>query len=460
MKNIKRKLKIAIIGAGSVSFCPTTVSDILRNVSIKTADLELALMDINQEALDISYDFCLKLKEKHNPDAKITSTLNLKEALTGADFVVTAIEKDRYFYWSQDFHIPRKYGFRQIYGENGGPGGMFHTLRNLEPMLEIAKTMEEVCPEAYLLNYTNPEAKLVGMISKATKIKVVGLCHGEQMGVDQVAKFLEIDKSELETEVCGLNHFGVITKIVHKKTGQDLYPALREKERQMEKLAHWDEYALSRIMLRLYGVWMYPGANHIGEYIAWSDQFLASAQMQYFYNPASEQPWSSKDNEPLEFIYSIAGRNWEKDMFKNEKKDIFKDAFDTDNQFTQNHEYGVPIIEAIAFNKPLKVGAVNVVNNGYAPNLPDGMVVEIPAMVDGEGIHPQKTAKIPAAIASMIATQGTITDLLYEAYVEKSRYKLLQAVMLDPTVSTYNNAVHMINEMFEMQKDILPDLKW
>lgn len=460
MKNITRKLKIAIIGAGSVSFCPTTVSDILRNGSIKTADLELALMDINQEALDISYDFCLKLKEKHNPDAKITSTLNLKEALTGADFVVTAIEKDRYFYWSQDFHIPRKYGFRQIYGENGGPGGMFHTLRNLEPMLEIAKTMEEVCPDAYLLNYTNPEAKLVGMISKATKIKVVGLCHGEQMGVDQVAKFLEIDKAELETEVCGLNHFGVITKIVHKKTGQDLYPALREKERQMEKLAHWDEYALSRIMLRLYGVWMYPGANHIGEYMAWSDQFLASAQMQYFYNPASEQPWSSKDNEPLEFIYSIAGRNWEKDMFKNEKKDIFKDAFDTDNQFTQNHEYGVPIIEAIAFNKPLKVGAVNVVNNGYAPNLPDGMVVEIPAMVDGEGIHPQKTAKIPAAIASMIATQGTITDLLYEAYVEKSRYKLLQAVMLDPTVSTYNNAVHMINEMFEMQKDILPDLKW
>lgn len=460
MKDITRKLKIAIIGAGSVSFCPTTVSDILRNKSIKTADLEIALMDINQEALDISCDFCLKLTEKYNPDAKITSTLNLKEALTDAAFVVTAIEKDRYFYWSQDFHIPRKYGFRQIYGENGGPGGMFHTLRNLGPMLEIAKTMEEVCPDAYLLNYTNPEAKLVGMIAKATKIKVVGLCHGEQMGVDQVAGFLDMDKSELETEVCGLNHFGVITKIVHKKTGQDLYPALREKESQMEKLAHWDEFALSRIMLRLYGVWMYPGANHIGEYIAWSDQFLASAQMQYFYDPASEQPWSDKENEPLEFIYSIAGRNWEKDMFKNEKKDIFRDAFDTENQLTQNHEYGVPIIEAIAFNKPLKVGAINVVNSGYAPNLPDGMVVEVPALVDGDGIHPLKTAKIPAAIAAMIATQGAISDLIYEAYAEKSRYKLLQAVMLDPTVSTYNNAVHMINEMFEIQKDILPDLKW
>jgi alpha-galactosidase len=460
MKNTTRTLKITIIGAGSVSFCPTTVSDILRNESAKTADLEIALMDINQEALDISYDFCLKLKDKYNPDAKITSTLDLREALTGADFVVTAIEKNRYFYWSQDFHIPRKYGFRQVYGENGGPGGMFHTLRNLGPMLEIAKTMEEVCPDAYLLNYTNPEAKLVEMISKATKIKVVGLCHGEQMGVDQIAGILGMDKAELDTEVCGLNHFGVITRLVHKKTGEDLYPLLREKERLMDKLAHWDEYTLSRIMLRLYGVWMYPGTNHIGEYIAWSDQFLASAQMQYFYDPASEQPWLGKGNEPLEFIYSISGRDWEKDMFKNEKKDIFKEAFDSDNKFAQNHEYGVPIIEAIAFNKPLKVGAVNVVNKGYAPNLPDGMVVEIPAMIDGEGIHPLKTRKIPAAIAAMIATQGAITELLYEAYVERSRYKLLQTVLLDPTVSTYSNAVHMINEMFEMQKDILPDLKW
>lgn len=455
-----KKVKIAIIGAGSVSFCPTTVSDILRNESMSKADLEIALMDINQEALDISKEFCMRLKDACKEDAKISATLDLREALTGADFVVTAIEKDRYFYWSQDFHVPRKYGFRQIYGENGGPGGMFHTLRNLEPMLEIAKTMEEVCPDAWLLNYTNPEAKLVGMISRATKIKVVGLCHGEQMGVDQVAKILGRDKAELETEVSGMNHFGVITKIVDKRTGEDLYPELIVREKEMEKLAQWDELALSRMMLRVYGVWVYPGTNHIGEYMAWSDRFLASAQMQYFYDPMIENPWESKDSEPLEFIYSIAGRNWEKDLFKTEKKDVFKEAFDVENKFTQNHEYGVPIIEAIAFDKPLKVGAVNVPNKGYAPDLPEGMVVEIPAVVDGNGIHPMKTQKIPAGIAAMISTQGAIADLLYEAYIEKSRKKLLQAILLDPTVSTYDNAVNLINEMFELQKDILPDMRW
>lgn len=457
---MSKKLKIAIIGAGSVSFCPTTVSDILRNKSIQNADLEIALMDINEEALKISTEFCEKLKDSCKKDAKIEATLDLKQALTGADFVVTAIEKNRYHYWSQDFHVPRKYGFRQIYGENGGPGGMFHTLRNLGPMLEIARTMEEICPDAYLLNYTNPEAKLVGMIGKATKIKVVGLCHGEQMGVDQVAKILEMGKDEIETEVSGLNHFGVITKITEKKTGKDLYPELRNKEHQMEKLAQWDELALSRVMLRVYGVWVYPGANHIGEYMAWSDQFLASAQMQYFYDPMTEKPWEDKDGEPLEFIYSIAGRNWEKDLFKTDKKDVFKEAFDAENKFTQNHEYGVPIIEAIAFDKSLKIGAVNVVNKGYTPGLPDGMVVEIPAIVDGTGIHPVHTQPIPTGIAAMISTQGAIADLIYEAYVEKDRKKLLQAILLDPTVSTYSNAVNLINEMFELQKDILPEMHW
>lgn len=456
----RKKLKIAIIGAGSVSFCPTTVSDILRNASIQGADLEIALMDINAEALEVSAAFCQKLKEKYKPDANMISTLNLREAVTDADFVVTAIEKERYFYWSQDFHLPRKYGFRQVYGENGGPGGMFHTLRNLGPMLEIAHTMEEVCPDAWLLNYTNPEAKLVGMIAQATKIKVVGLCHGEQMGVDQAAMILGRDKAELETEVSGLNHFGVLTIIRDKKTGEDLYPLLRQREREMEKLAHWDELTLSRIMLRLYGVWTYPGANHIGEYIAWSDQYLASAQMQYFYDPASETPWSDIQNDPLEFIYSIAGHNWETEMFKSDKKDVFQEAFNAEKSLAQNHEYGVPIIEAIHFDKSTKIGAVNVRNQNFAPNLPNGMVVEVPAMVDGTGIHPLKTQKIPSALAAMISVQGAIADLIYEAYVEKSKTKLLQAIMLDPTVSTYSNAVALINEIFTLQKEILPEMHW
>lgn len=461
------KVKIAIIGAGSVSFCPSTVKDIFNSEEINTLPLEIALMDIKKEALDVSFGFCQKLRDQKNPQAIISATTNLKEALQDADFVVTAIEKDRYHYWSQDFHIPRKYGFRQIYGENGGPGGLFHTLRNLGPMLEIAHAMEEVCPDALLLNYTNPEAKLVEIILKSTNIKAVGLCHGEWWGVWQVAHILGMKIEDIETEACGLNHFACLTKIVDKKTGKDLYPLLKEKEKQMPKLAHWDHDTISRLMLRLYGVWMYPGANHIGEYFAWSDAFLASAAMQFFYDPATENPWENK-NSPLEFVYtvdSIVNRDWESEMAQKDAKDIFESAFtvkDTEesSDVVQSSEYGVPIIEAIVFNKSTKIGAVNVLNDGYAPNLPNGMCVEIPAIVDGDGIHPQKTAKIPTALAAMIATQGAITELLLEAYNEKSRNKLLQAVLLDPTVSSYNNAVAMINEMFEAQKEVLPELRW
>jgi alpha-galactosidase len=152
-------------------------------------------------------------------------------------------------------------------------------------------------------------------------------------------------------------------------------------------------------------------------------------------------------------------------MAQKDVKSIFESAFtvnDTEesSDAVQSSEYGVPIIEAIVFNRPTKIGAVNVLNEGYAPNLPNGMAVEIPAIVDGDGIHPQKTSKIPTALASMIATQGAITELLHEAYNEKSRNKLLQAVLLDPTISSYNNAVAMINEMFEAQKEVLPNLRW
>ena len=258
------KLKIVMVGAGSCSFCPVTLSDILLSDLINSLPLEVCLMDIDRHALDVSFEFAKKAKEVSGRELKLWATSDLDAALADADFVVAAIEVDRYHYWSMDFHIPRRYGFRQVYGENGGPGGMFHTLRNLGPTLHIAHRMEELCPDAWLINYTNPEAKLVEAVLKLTKIRAVGVCHGFDMGVDQIAKILERDKEELEIEGCGLNHFGWMTSIRDKRTGEDLYPAFREKERQAHWLANWDEVGLSRMMLRTYGLYPYPGTNHIG----------------------------------------------------------------------------------------------------------------------------------------------------------------------------------------------------
>ena len=458
------KIKFAIIGAGSVSFCPATLSDILLNERVNSVPLSIALMDINEEALRASEGFAKEAIAISGRDVKLTATTCLETALEDADFVITAIELERYYYWSMDFHIPRRYGFRQIYGENGGPGGMFHALRNMPPMLHIARTMEKICPDAWLLNYTNPEAKLIEAVTRLTKIKAVGLCHGDGMGRHQIARFLDIPVNEIDAELIGLNHFGFFTKITRKGTGEDLYPLLKEREKQINLLAHWDEYALSRIMLRTFGLYCYPGANHIGEYIAWADEMLASAKLQYFYDPVMNDPWNG--GEVPEFIYSLSGNPTERPLEPNDKKGGAGDPAYTrhftikESKLRGSGEYGVPIAEAIAFDAARDIGAVNVPNAGFAPELPAGMVVEVGATVDGRGIHPKKAAALPPAIASMIATQGAIHRLLIEAYQEQSRYKLLQAMLIDPTVSTYHNSVALINEMCERQKEILPVMKW
>ena len=207
------KLKFVIIGAGSVCFCPATVADILLNDNICSVPLSIALMDIDERALRASETFAREAIKVSGRDVNLTATINLREALVDAAFVISGVEVDRYYYWSMDFHIPRRYGFRQVYGENGGPGSMFHTLRNLPPTLEIAHAMEEICPDAWLLNYTNPEAKLVEGVLKSTRIKAVGLCHGEGIGLDQVSQILEIPKDDIDGDVAGLNHFGWFTRL-------------------------------------------------------------------------------------------------------------------------------------------------------------------------------------------------------------------------------------------------------
>ena len=457
------KVKIAIIGAGSTSFCPATIIDILHTEGFKKLPLAITLMDISEDALMASKQFTEKVAALIKHGVQISATTFLNEALEGADFVITAIEKNRYYYWSMDFHIPRRYGFRQIFGENGGPGGMFHALRNMGPMLEIARAMEQLCPDAYLLNYSNPEAKLVEAVSKLTKVKALGLCHGEGMGLDQLSVLLDLFKQDIDADVCGLNHFGWFTRIQHKRTGEDLYPLLRERESKAEWLAHWDELGLSRLMFRTFGLYPYPGANHIGEYIAWGDEMLASAMIQYAYDPVKNDPWNG--GAVPEFIYSFSSNPTNRMLFPEEKADSAEPgylksfAINSDNLRGSN-EYGIPIAEAIATDKPYRVGAVNMLNKGYAPNLKPNMAIEIPALVNGKGIHPIKQPALPEAIAQMINTQGAIHQLLIEAYTEQSRNKLLQATLLDPTISNYNNAVALINEMCERQRDILPPMRW
>ncbi|TDL31970.1 alpha-galactosidase [Jeotgalibacillus sp. S-D1] len=459
-----KNLKVALIGAGSVSFALGALNDLVLSEKLKkNAALSIVLMDISEENLTRTFQYASDLFDSFSHPASIDQTTDLKEALSGADFVIVAIEVDRYFYWSQDFHIPRRYGSKQIYGENGGPGSMFHTLRNLGPMLTIARTMEEVCPNAWLINYTNPEAKLVEAVSKLTSINIVGLCHGMDMGIDQLAQFLEMDPEDIGVEGGGLNHFGFFTRVWDKRTGEDLYPLFYEKEEKANRLAQFDHLALSRTMFRTYGYYPYPGTNHCGEYISYAGDFYAGLPLQFRYDPTRETPWANREAVP-EFVYCASGGTLDKELHEPvlTQEKWMEEAYTFEKEKVQaSGEYAIPIIEAMFLDEEIGLNAVNLPNKGAIKGLPDDMAVETQAIVNGSGIVLKPMAvELPTAVIGTIHIQGMIHRLLIEAFEENSKTKLLQAVLLDPQAPSYYQACAMIDEMCERQKELLPPLEW
>ena len=461
-----RKLKVTLVGAGSVAFALGTLQDFVLSKRLREeTDLEIALMDISDKNLKATHDYATQMFADFESPAKIWMTTDLESSLKDADFVIVAIEVNRYFYWAQDFHIPRRYGSKQIYGENGGPGSMFHTLRNLGPMLHIARTMEKVCPNALFINYTNPEAKLVEAVSNLTSIKIVGLCHGLDIGIDQLAEMLEMKKEDIAVEGGGLNHFGFFTKIWDKNTGKDLYPLFREKEAKANRLAKFDHFALSRTIYQTYGYFPYPGANHCGEYISWAEDFYAGLSLQFRYNPMNpNEKIGDKDSRIPEFVYCAHAGSVDRELHEedNELEAWIAEQFKYKKENVKGTcEYGIPIIEAIFFDDEIVINAANLPNKGAIKGLPDDMVVETQAIVNGKGIElVPMTVELPTALIGTIHIQGTIHKLLFEAYHEGSKTKLLQAILLDPQAPTYYQACAMIDEMCELQKDILPKLEW
>ena len=454
-------LKIVVIGAGSREFGPATTADILLSDPICGQDLHLTLMDRDAQALAQTASFAHTCAATLGRQVRMSTTTSLDAALDEADHVILAIEHRRYFYWSQDFHVPRKLGFRQMFGENGGPGGLFHALRNMGPCLEVARKMEELCPTAWLLNYTNPLTKLCEILVRETNVRVVGLCHGVFAGMEQVASLLGRPAAHIDFSAGGLNHFSWFTEIRDRATGADLYPELEARERQAHWLSGWDEMALGRTLFRAYGLYPSPETNHIGEYVGWAEDFLASRALQFFHDPAEVDPWSSGRIPP--WIYSL----------EEEPTKVPLDHETAEGRLrpsergsadplapTPSGELAIPLIEGLSCGASARLAAVNVPNEGLVPGLPEGTVVEIPAVAEAGEIRPQAIPRLPEGVLAMLRLQTSINHLLCEAYQQGSRKHLLQALLLDPTTPSYQNAVHLVNEMCERQADALPRLDW
>ncbi len=445
-------LTIAYIGAGSETFGPPVIDHLFGSTLLVEEGLTLVLMDINPTHLEGIKEYAEEVARGLALQPKIECTTDLETALGGADYVLCSIEIERYFYWTQDFHIPRQFGFTQVYGENGEIGGLFHALRNMGPMLEIARAMERVCPEALLLNFSNPEHKLCEAITRLTSVRTVGLCPGVHIGRQQIANILERPVETIDTAACGINHFTWFQRIRDSESGEDLYPALRRRDEEGDELAQWHEIGLGRILFRRYGLWPSPGANHYAEYLHWSKSFVAD-NLQYYYDPARGTPWG--DAPTPEFVYSIERVDPERPWIRQTKPKIHgeDEGIDVD---AIGAGMAVMIIEGLSCGVTRELHSMNVPNRGAIPGLEDETVVEVPATVDGSGIHPHPMGPLPEAITATLRLHGSIHKLLVEAFEKRSRDTLLQAVLLDPTANDYLRAMEMVNTFLRVQGDRLP----
>ena len=515
-------MKIVLVGAGSREFGPASIRDLLLSDPLCENGLDIVLMDLDASELPRMKGYAEAVAGRLRRSPRLSVTTRLADALPGADAVVMAIELDRYFYWAQDFHIPRTFGFPQIYGENGGPGGLFHALRNMGPCVDVARAMEEHCPDAWLLNYTNPLTKLCEAQSRLTDVRVVGLCHGVFHGIEQMARILGVPTGQLDARASGINHFTWFESVRDRETGEDLYPRLKEREREAHLLHDWDEIALSRILFRVFGRFPSPGANHIGEYLGWAQEFLGSSVVQFFYDPVEGAPWET--GEVPTWIYNLADHPTDMPAFPGgpvprmkptreqraaaaeaqaaragaesgnadgasgrahegsgndagtgsghdagggsgigaspDSGSVSSGGLDFPGPLTPSGELAVPLLEGILCGVDTYLDAVNIPNQGHVPGLPEGSVVEVPARVGASGLQPRKMQRLPEGILSLLRTQTSIHALLVDAFDTGSRGTLLQALMLDPTTHSYRAAVNLINEMFRVQGDVLPEMEW
>jgi len=408
-------IKITFMGAGSCVFCKNVLGDTMLSPVLQGA--ELALYDIDEGRLEDSYRMISILNQNINEGrATVKKYLGVetrKEALRGATFVVNAIQVGLYDPCTIiDFEIPKKYGLRQTIGDTLGIGGIFRGLRTIRVMKEFAADMEEVCPDAWLLNYTNPMAILTGYMLRYTKVKTIGLCHSVQVCSKTLLKSLDMeDKLEGRIEtIAGINHMGWLLDI-RDKDGNDLYPEI--KRRAKEKNATEKHKDMVRFdYIDKFGFYCTESSEHNAEY-------------NYLYIKENRPELIEKFNIPLD---EYPRRCINHDAVWEERRKAMADGNLTHER---SSEYASYIMEAIVSGTPYKIGG-NVMNNGLISNLPDDACVEVPCMVDNAGIHPTYIGALPPQCAAMNMTNINVQLLTIAAAREMSMEHVYYAALLDP----------------------------
>ncbi len=429
-------MKITFMGAGSTVFVKNVLGDTMMTPALNE-DLEIALYDIDGDRLEESALVVGMINKKYNGGrARIYKYLGVpqrKDALRGANFVINAIQVGLYDPCTIiDFEIPKKYGLRQTIADTLGIGGIFRGLRTIHVMKGFAEDMAEVCPDAYFLNYTNPMAILSGYMQRYTPIKTVGLCHSVQVCTKHLFRTLGLDHSMIGSErIAGINHMAWLLD-VRDKEGKDLYPLIRQLTK--EKNAREKHYDMVRFdYVEKLGYYCTESSEHNAEYNCFYLKAKYPELVERFNIPLDEYPRRCVDQ--------IA--RWEQ-----QKNELMNGG---DIMHERSREYASHIMEAIVTDTPYKIGG-NVLNTGLIDNLPADACVEVPCMIDGDGIHPTHVGRLPVQLAAMNMTNINPQLLTIEAAVTGKREHIYHAAMLDPHTSaelSLDDIVRMCDELYE-----------
>lgn len=461
--------KIVILGAGSAIFGLGAMATLIRSERLRGA--ELALVDIDEPALETMTRLAEKMNLAWDAGMTITSTTRRTDVLPGADFVIVSVQVgQRETVWEMDWQIPLRHGVRQPYAENGGPGSLAHTCRNLPLILDIARDMERLCPDAWYINLVNPLIRLTLGVHRYTKIKVLGLCHqllwgyamaaailSDRYGIpipegfhvhtdaDNLPHFIPVARAgfeHLDIKAAGINHFSWIMDIRDRATGEDLYPLLRERWLTGYRR---DFEPLTREMFAIFGLMPTPGDSHLCEFLP------------FVVDPV-HKPWEK---------YGLKLQSWEGNRRRRASRwelarSILSEETPVEKlrdmwQFNILEEPVAEMIEAITYNDNYYAQQLNIPNNGgLIPNLPADAIVEVPGVISGMGIQGLGFPPLPDGIAALCRRELELSSIIVEAAATGDRNLALQALLLDPMIDDLDTARAILNDFLTEFAEFLP----
>lgn len=435
--------KVVFIGAGSFGFTRGLVRDLLTFDLL--SDAEIALVDINKQRLDFARRACQKIVDQGGYGAKVTATLNRRDALKGADAVCVTILSGSTSVWQHDILIPKYYGIDTNVGDTRGPSGIFRALRTIPEMVAIARDMEQLCPRAMMLNYTNPMAMLCHAMNRQTSIQLTGLCHSVQGTAGMIERWLKLKPGSMEYTCAGINHMAWYLSLEHK--GRDLYPRL--KKAMADKSVYDHEQVRNEMFLAL-GYYVTESSGHNSEYNWWfrkrPDLIKRYCRDGTGWNPG-QYAYILKEYRNRE------GGGWQKSV----RQWLNQDQVD----LMRGHEYAASIINAYMGGDLYRFNG-NVANNGLIDNLPTGACVEVPVLASSKGLEPVRVGSLPASVAMLTGLSAQIEMMAVDGSLKGDAELVYQAIAHDPLTAAKLSLAEirkMVKEMFRKNEKWLPQFK-